>query len=60
MPLCTECDIGLNRAALDYIDHPDADKLMRTYAAVKRVNSNPENSKSAKTARGEALTMRRR
>ena len=38
----------------------EADKLLLIEAAVKRVLHNPKNSKRAKVARGESLTMRSR
>ena len=33
MALCVECDIGLNRVALEYIGLPNAEDLLQKYAA---------------------------
>lgn len=30
-PLCTECDIELNRLTLDFMKYPDAEKVMAEY-----------------------------
>ena len=56
MALCVECDIKLNRLALEFIEHPKISLIMRAYAATKRVLHNPKYSKKAMTAAGKALT----
>lgn len=33
LPLCLECDIGLNRAALEFVGEPAIDALMARYEA---------------------------
>jgi hypothetical protein len=30
-PICLPCDIGLNKLALEYMRHPNADELMEAY-----------------------------
>ena len=30
-PICTPCDIGLNKAALEYVKHPRAAELIEAY-----------------------------
>jgi hypothetical protein len=30
-PLCTECDIKLNKLVLDFMDYPDKEKVMDEY-----------------------------
>lgn len=35
MPLCTDCDIGLNSVALAFVGHPDRKALMRAYKREK-------------------------
>lgn len=36
LALCVECDIGLNRAALNYIKYPGRVALMKKYAETKQ------------------------
>ena len=36
VPVCTECDIGINRLVLDFMRLPNADALLAAYAAEKR------------------------
>ena len=55
--VCVECDIKLNEMVIEFMGLPK--KIIRSYAASMRTLYNPENSKRAKGARGEALTMRR-
>ncbi len=35
-PLCAPCDVSLNRLVLDWMGHPDADEMVRRYAAEKQ------------------------
>ena len=55
--VCIECDIKLNELVVEFMGL--SKDLTRSYSAAMRVLYNPENSKRAKTARGESLTMRR-
>lgn len=34
-PLCTECDVELNRIAMDFVRLPDADELLAAYRKKK-------------------------
>lgn len=36
-PICTPCDVGLNKAALEFMKHPDAKGMHRRYASAKGV-----------------------
>lgn len=36
LALCVSCDIGLNRAALEYIGHKDIEELMAAYEKYMR------------------------
>lgn len=38
-PLCTACDVALNRMVLEWMGHPDASALGDAYAASKGVAS---------------------
>ena len=53
--VCLECDIDLNRLVVEFMRLPS--NLGTIYAAVKRVLHNSDNSKTAKMARGKALTQ---
>lgn len=58
MGVCLDHDIELNKLVVDFMGLPK--RLGQIYEAQKRALYDPRNSKKAKVARGEALTVKRR
>lgn len=38
-PLCAECDIGLNKVVLNFMNHPEADNLVEEYERQQEGNA---------------------